>query len=201
MSEVVEGQSTEPEKVEDKETVDVETLTQRLEALENSNQRLLSESKQWKNKYQSVRSEADKKEQEAMAQSNDFKGLYERSLSQIDELKNELVGEKKGKLETGLKYEVAKYGKDAEDMDILLAAVKTKKRDVVGYDTEADSWRGVDSAVDELRKSNPGLFRSSVPGMENGRPRAAVPKEQTIEEKIAESPNGVLEDALKALLS
>ena len=51
MSEIVEGQSTEPEAVETKEQVDVEALTKRLEALENSNQRLLSESKQWKTKY------------------------------------------------------------------------------------------------------------------------------------------------------
>lgn len=200
MSENVEGQDQKPEEVEER-TVDVEALVQRVEALENSKERLLAESKQWKAKYQTVKNEVEQRETEVLAQSNDFKGLYEKTLSQVEELKGELLNEKKGKLETGLKYEVAKYGKDAEDVDILLAAVKTKKRDVVGYDADAGSWQGVDSAIDELRRSNPGLFKTSVPGMENGRPQAAVPKEVTIEEQIASDPNDVLTKALGQLLS
>jgi len=200
MSENVEGQDQQPEQVTEP-AVDVEALVQRVEALENSKDRLLQESKQWKAKYQSVKTEAENKEHEAMAQNNDFKGLYEKTINQVEELKNQLVQEKKSKLEAGLKYEVAKHGKDAEDVDILLAAVKTKKRDVVGFDADAGAWQGVDSAIDELRKTNPGLFKHSVPGMETGRPNAALPKEKTIEERIVETPNGVLEDALKELLS
>ena len=200
MSDVVEGQESTPEQVQE-EAVNVEALVQRVEALENSKDRLLQESKQWKAKYQTVKNEVETKETEALAQSNDFKGLYEKTAGQVEELKSELLKEKKSKLETGLKYEVAKYGKDAEDVDILLAAVRTKKRDVVGFDAEAETWQGVDSAIDELRKSNPGLFRQTIPGTETGRPNAALPKEKSIEERIYEAPNGVLEDALKELLS
>jgi hypothetical protein len=200
MSEVVEGQAAAPEEVVAKEQVNVDDIVSRMEKLENSNKRLLEESKTWKSKYQSVRTEVDQKETEALEQSNDFKGLYEKSQSTISELKGDLMETKKSSLDTALKFEVAKHGKDAEDTEILLAAVKTKQRANLGFDKESSSWVGVDLAVEELRKSNPGLFRSEVPGMISGRPGSTVPKEKTVDELIADDPNSVLEEALKQIL-
>jgi len=199
MSEKVEGQVTEPSEMT-KPEVKVEELMSRMEQLEKSNSRLLDESKTWKSKYQSIRSEAEEREHETLKQSNDFKGLYEKTLDQVGTLKGQLTEVQKERLETSLKYEVAKNGGDADDMDILLAAVKTKKKDVLGYDSESQNWKGVDLAVEDLRKSNPGLFKSNVPGMENGRPISAVVKEKTVDEMIQEDPDTVLLDALKQIL-
>lgn len=198
MSETVEGQELNPEKVEQK--VDVDALTNRLDSLEKSNQRLLDESKTWKSKYQNVKSEVEQKETEVLAQNNDFKGLWEKSEAEKQVLRDELVETKKSGLETSLQFEVAKYGKDAEDTDILLAAVKTKKRDVLGYDKDSRKWQGVDVAVEELRKTNPGLFLNTIPGMENGRPQSAVEKTKTVDERIDEDPLSVLNEALLEII-
>lgn len=194
-----EGQTNEPELVEEPK-VDVDDLTARMERMEASNKRLLEESKTWKTKYQDVRTAADDKVTEDLQQQNDFKGLYEKSQATNEELRIDLLETKKSGLETSLQFEVAKEGSDAEDIDILLAAVKTKKRDVLGYDKEARRWEGVGQAIEELRKSNPGLFKSNVVGMENGRPQSAVTKEKTVEELIIEDPMAVLKEQLAKIL-
>lgn len=200
MSENVEGQDQTPEMESKEPEVNVSELVSRVERMEQSNKRLLDESKTWKQKYQNVRSEQEEKETQVLAEKNDFKGLWEKSQQEIGALKDELIDSKKNSLETALQFEVAKFGKDAEDTDILLAAVKTKKRDVLGFDKEAKKWQGVDVAVEELRKSNPGLFKSTVPGMETGRPGSAVEKEKTVEELINEDPMAVLKTQLAKIL-
>lgn len=204
MSEAVEGQNQMPEGEQAREqlpNVDVKGLISRLDQLEKSNARILDESKMWKSKYQSVRTEVEQKEKEVLEQNNDFKGLYERTLAQVNELKGQVTSLTEDKYGTALKYEVAKYGKDAEDMEILEAAVKTKKRDLVGIDKETGQWRGVDLAVEELRKSHPGLFSQMTPGHESGRPNAIVPQEKTLDERINEDPSGFLRESLKNFLS
>jgi len=194
-----EGQTNEPELVEEPK-VDVDDLTARMERMEASNKRLLEESKTWKTKYQDVRTAADDKITGDLQRQNDFKGLYEKSQATNEELRVDLLETKKAGLETSLQFEVARHGRDAEDVDILLAAVKTKKREVLGYDKEAKKWEGVDQAIEELRKSNPGLFKSNVVGMENGRPQSAVTKEKTVEELIVEDPMAVLKEQLAKIL-
>lgn len=199
MSENVEGHDQVPEgdEVRKVQQVDVDALTERLEKLEQSNKRLLDESKSWKAKYQSVKSDVEERENQALKESNDFKGLYEKTLAQVEELKNNYHEVQKASFDTALKYEVAKHGSDAEDTDILLAAVKTKKRDLLGFDKDLKQWKGVDLAIDELRTSNPGLFRRNVPGLENGRPQTNVPKEQTLDDRIADDPMSVFKEVLK----
>lgn len=199
MSENVEGHDAKSEGKE-KEQVDTQDLVQRLEGLERSYNRVLDESKTWKSKYQNAKAEADKREHAQLEESNDFKGLYEKTLAQVDDLKTLVQQEKKSKLETSLKYEVAKHGKNARDLDILLAAVKTKKKDLLGYDAENEQWKGVDVAVEDLRRMGLGLFEDNTPGMESGRPQAIVPKEKTVDDLIEEDASAVLRDALKQIL-
>jgi len=108
--------------------------------------------------------------------------------------------EKKSSLETTLKYEVAKNAKDAVDTDLLVAAIKMKKRDVIGYDTETNSWTGVDSALGDLRSEIPSMFSQDKPTMVSGRP-GALPVEKTLDQRIDEDADAVLKDALGELLS
>jgi len=200
MSEQVEAQVPSPE-LDQNQNVDVSDLTSRLEALENSNKRLLEESKQWKSKYQTVRSEVDNREREALESQNDFKGLYERAMSEQEALKSQLTENKKKNLRTSLQYEVAKHGSDAQDVEILLAAVQTKKKDLIQYDNEDGSWKGIDLAVDELRKSHAGLFKQDLPGFESGRPSTVKVEEKTVSELLREDSNAVLKDVFKKHLS
>ena len=185
---------------EQEQTIDADALVQRLEKLENSNKRLLDESKSWKAKYQGVRTEVEQQQTEQMQEANDFKGLYEKMVDKVNILQDEIRSEKKGSLESTLKYEVAKNARDADDPDLLLAAIQLKKKDVVSYDREHGSWVGVDDAINDLRKTNPGLFSQDKPGMISGRPGSAVPKEKTVDEMITEDPNSVLNTALGQLL-
>ena len=197
---VAEVQNEQPEG-EQEQKVDNSELMAQLKRLEASNKRVVEESKSWKAKYQNVKAEVEQKETEQLQASNDFKGLYEKTLEEKQRLEEESANSKKSALETTLKYEVAKNAKDADDMDILLAAIKVKKKDLLGYDKENGQWLGVKEAIDELRTENSGLFVKDKPGMVNGRPGAIVSKDKTIEEQIAEDPTGVLNSALKDLLS
>lgn len=171
-----------------------------IERLESSNRRLLDESKSWKTKYQGVQSKVEEQQTAQMQEKSDFKGLYENQLEKVETLQGELRSQQKNGLESTLKYEVAKYAKDAEDTDIVLAALKIKQKDLLGYDRESGTWKGVNDAVDALRVSNPGLFIKDKPGMINGRPQSAVPKDKTVDELIQENPNSVLTVALEELL-
>lgn len=197
--ETVEEQTSKPEG-EQETKIDLDALTSRMERLENSNTRLLEESKSWKAKYQGVQSKVEQQQTTEMQEANDFKGLYEKQLEKVDSLEEDLKTQQKSKLESSLMYEVAKNAKDAEDTDLLLAAVKLKQKDLLGYDRELGTWKGVDDAVDALRVSNPGLFIKEKTGMVNGRPQSALPKDKTIEELINENPNDVLSTALGELL-
>lgn len=198
MSTQVAEEQKAPEQV--KESMAAEELLARMERLEKSNQRLLDESKTWKAKYQSIKSESEEKQTQQMQEANDFKGLYEKTLEKAKSLEEAIKLEKKTALENTLKYEVAKNAKDAEDTDLLLAAIKLKKKDLLGYDSDNGLWKGVDLAIDELRVSNPGLFVKDKPTMINGRPQSAVTKEKTMDELILENPNSVLNSVLSELL-
>ena len=194
---IAEEQAQKPEG-EEKGTIDVEALAKKLERLESSNQRLLEESKSWKAKYQGIRSEVEERESEQMKEANDFKGLYQKAMEKAQSLEEALKEEKRGALESTLKYEVAKNARDAEDTDLVLAALKMKKKDMLGYDREQGVWKGVDEAIEDLRVTNPGLFVKEKPGMESGRPQK-VP-EKTVDELIDENPSAVLNEVLKNIL-
>lgn len=185
---------------EQEQSVDVNELAAKLEKLENYNNKLLKETREWRGKYQGLRSDVEEQNTAKMQEANDFKGLYEKTLEEVTALKEGIKNEKKSALETTLKYEVAKNAKDAEDTDLLLAAIKLKKKDLLGYDSDAGTWKGVEDAISDLRVSNPGLFIQEKPGMVNGRPQAAVPKDKSLDELIAEDSDGVLKDALGKLL-
>ena len=196
---IAEEQVSKPEG-EQEPKIDVDELTAKVERLEKSYNRVLDESKSWKAKYQGVRSEVEEQQTQQMHESNDFKGLYEKTLEKANHLEEMIKSEKKSALENTLKYEVAKTARDAEDTDLLLAAIKLKKKDLLGFDSENGVWKGVGEAVEELRVSNPGLFVKEKPGMVNGRPQSAVPKDKTVDELIDEDANSVLNVALKELL-
>ena len=197
----VKAEQSEQVSEETKENAVVDNgLEERLDRLEQSNQRLLDESKSWKSKYQSVKSQAEERETEAMKQTNDFKGLYEKTLEQVDALKTGLVSEKKDNLEKTLRYQVASSAKDAEDMDLLVAAVKMKKKDLIAYNGDNGKYDGVDDAINDLRQTNPGLFSVNKPSMMGGRPGSAISKDKSHEERLAENPRAVLNDEIAELL-
>ena len=178
--------------------IDVNELAQRVEQLESSKARLLEESKTWKSKYQSAKAEQEQKETQAMQESNDFKGLYEKAQQDVMELKQRIESDKTESLKSSLRYEVAKNAKDAQDVDLLVNVVAGS--DLIAYDHEAKQWKGITDAVGAARKEKSFLFDRERVGLANGRPANEPPKEKSVREKLAEDPNAVLNDVLGKFL-
>lgn len=195
VNEVVTGQSTN-EVGGQKQQDDV---LSRLEKLESYNEKLLSETKQWRQKYKGLKTEVEEKDTMRMQEGNDFKGLYEKTLEELSVTKATVAEKERSAIKSSFKYEAAKYAPDTVDSELLIAALNSKKN-VVAYDSE-EGWKGIDSAIGELRKEKPYLFNSEKMGMINGRPQAVAVKEKTIEEALDEDTSGVLAGALSQLFS
>lgn len=184
---------------EAKGDVDVNEMMARLEKLESSNSRLLEESRTWKSRYQQTKAEIEQEKTQKMEQSNDFKGLYEKAQQELAAANQAREDEKKESLRATLKYEVAKNAKDAEDVDLLIAAI-TSKQGSLAYDKENRHWEGVESVIGEIRKEKPFLFNRERVGLANGRPSNEAPKEKSAREKLAEDPNAMLNELLKSFV-
>ena len=173
-----------------------EELQTRLDKLEAHNRNLTNDLKQWRDKAKTTRSEMEERENERLKEANDFKGLYEKSMEQINDLKSQINDEKKVNLKKSFHLEVAKHGADAQDPDLLVAALNSKS-DRVAYDKEANKWEGIPEAITELKTEKPFLFVSDKPSMVNSRPQAIQEKEKSIEEQIQENPGALLDMAIK----
>ena len=178
------------------QTANVDELMSRLDKLEAHNRNLTADVKQWREKAKSARTEMESKETERMQEANDFKGLYEKSMEQINELRSQINDEKKVNLKKSFHLEVAKYGADAQDADLLVAALNSKS-DRVAYDKDANKWEGIPEAISELKSEKPFLFRQEQPTMVSSRPQQIVDKERTLEDEIRDNPSAVLDAALK----
>jgi len=188
------------DEVKQTETVDVNALMSRLDKLESHNANLTNDVKEWRTKAKAVKTEMESKEQERMHESNDFKGLYEKSVNEVAEMKNTLLNQKKVGLRNTFNYEVAKHAGDAQDTDLLIAALNSKSSSVA-YDNENDSWQGIPDAITELRTEKPFLFKTDKPGMVSGRPQTVPVKEQTLDEAMMEDSSGILAKAIGQLLT
>ena len=179
--------------------VNVNEVMSRLEKLESSNTRLLDESKAWKSKYQGLKGEIEEKETQIMTENNDFKSLYEKTQEELAQERAMGLERDRNDLKSSLKFEVAKSARDAEDVDLLISAISSKK-DGLAYDKEAGVWEGVDSVIGELRKEKPFLFSKERVGLSNGRPLSEPPKEKSQRERLIEDPNSVLNDVLASFI-
>jgi hypothetical protein len=184
----------------EQEEVNVGALKERLDKLESYNEKLKAEAIDWRKKYKGHKAEVDETESKRMQESNDFKGLYEKAMDEIGNMKQTVAEKERTSLKNSFKYEAARHASDTVDPDLLIAALNTKK-EVVAYDHEAGDWKGIDQAVNELRNEKPFLFKQEKPGMANGRPQGVPVKEQSIEEAIEEDSSGVLSMALEKLFT
>ena len=176
--------------------LDVNELMGRLDRLEAHNKNLTADVKQWREKAKSARSEMESKEMERMKDDNNFKGLYEKSMEQINELKSQINDEKKVNLKKSFHLEVAKHGADAQDADLLVAALNSKG-DRVAFDKDANKWEGISEAIAELKSEKPFLFKSEKPAMVNSRPQQIVDQERTWQDELKENPAALLDAAIK----
>ena len=191
----VEGQNPEQEPAEQPtQEIDVNALLVRVEQLESTNQRLLQDSKAYKNKAQGYRSELEKKKEESLVEKKDWDGLLAVREQKIEELNNELVNFKKTAAQKELQVQVARFAGDAHDLSDVFASLP---QDRVAFNDNTMQFEGVAEAVKALRNQKPYLFKGTQQnvGVVTERP-TGEPKEKTFEELSASEQNALFIKAL-----
>jgi len=188
--------TTTPEKDDETTTEEVtlESLQLQMKALsaqntklETTNERLLTESKSNKTKWQLLRDEQETAENTKLSDQEDWKTLVTK-LKGEKKVENEKFQALKAKtLRKTLDFEVARWAKDAHSVDDIIHSLPSTMVDI---NEETFSIEGVQEAVNFLRDEKPYLFsKSQVPGTVNNRPTTEKPKvkelsEMSIAEKV-----------------
>lgn len=180
-----------------KEQIDVEALMSRMEKLEQTNARLLDESKSYKEKYRTVVSEVETKEKAKLEEGENWKELLDREKNEKHQIKEQLSKYKKTIAQKDLHFRVASVAKDAFDVTDVISSLP---RDLLTLDEESLEFGGVSEAVNFVKEKKPWLFNSGKSAGQTGaRPDGNV-KHQSLDEKITENPMGMLEECLKDML-
>jgi hypothetical protein len=181
------------------QTVDIEALMKRVEQLESSNNRLLDESKSWKEKYQSERSVREKDTEKKLTENEQWKELVEIEKNKRFELESKVKDLTTLSMQKDLKYKVASLAKDAHNVEDVVAAVS--RSGMLELDKDSGTIRGIEEAYNRVREEKPYYFDlAKKSGMSAGKPDTMIPKEKSLEEKIAENPNEILASVLKDLV-
>lgn len=155
-------------------SVSVEELMAEVDKLRKTNERILSESKDYKTKFQSLRGEIDVKEKQELEKGEQWKELLEKERNEKFEYQEKIKGMKNKVLNKSLKFELAKAAFDAEDLELLATALPET---MVQIDEDNLTISGIKEAVEHLRKEKPFLFKKqNNPTMVTGKPEAMLEK-------------------------
>lgn len=186
-------------KVEEKSAVDVDKLMARVEQLESTNQRILDESKDYKNKYRGLRDSVDKDQATKLEESENWKELLDLEKNKTHSLGEQVTQFKKTSLKKELHFQVAKHASDAFDVDDVINSLP---KDLLSVDEETLSVQGVMEAVASVKDKKPHLFNTlTKTGMVTARPDGSIPKDKTMDERIAEDPSSMLKELLTESLA
>ncbi len=189
-------EETKVETKEENQTIDVEALVKKMEVLESTNNRLLEESKSYKDKYRQVRDAVEQDKTAKLEQDENYKELLDIEKNKRSEIEQQLLDAKKKSMKKDLNFKVASMAKDAANLDVIM---KVLPKEHLAIDESTGDFTGVEEALNSLRQSDPYLFQQNKStGMTSKRPDAY--KEQTIDDKIAENPSAMLNDILSEFM-
>lgn len=170
----VQDTATKEASAENNATESVEERLAKMESyvktLEKSNSRLLKESKEHKDKHQSVLSEMEKKVSDEAVKKGDDKKLVELLQGKLKVQEEKLNRLASKNIEKTLKFELTKHASDAQDIELLKKALPM---DMISGSEADDDYEitGVKEAIDKLRTDMPYLFKAkNVPAMASGKP-------------------------------
>lgn len=147
---------------------------------ESVNERLLRESKEYKAKYQELKSKLDEEAKNKLVAEGNLKEALEMERKEKEDLKRQFV---RTKLEMAVSTAAAKAGCVKPEV-----ALKLGNLGLLDLDESNWSVNGVDSFIEDLKKENPYLFQTSKPPVVNAAtPGGAAPKSLTAAE-IAKLP-------------
>lgn len=133
----------------------MDDLMKRMEMLERTNERLLEESKGYKNRYRELRDGVEEEKKKQLEQQENWKELLDIEKNKTHSLQENLHNTKKQVLKEKLHYEVARHAKDAFDVNDVIAALP---RDMVNINDETLEVSGVADAVSLLKEKKPYFF-------------------------------------------
>jgi predicted nuclease with TOPRIM domain len=165
-----EDQSQEQVAQETTEQLDVKAVLEKLNQLEQTNARLLDESREYKTKYKGLRTEVDAKEREKLAVEENWKELYDKSEQSRFEIDEKYKSTKKQVIKQVLRLEVARHAPNAYDLEDIM---KSLPLEMIEIDEENLTVNNVGPAVARVQEKKPYMFNNKQStGMVDGRPKA-----------------------------
>jgi hypothetical protein len=165
MSKIAEQQDQKPEQViEEKPTID--DALKLIEQLKSTNDRLLEESKKTKEKFKLANDKLSIAEKEKLEKEGNYKELLEQT-------KNENKGLKQKMLLSNIQSTIAKYAKDAVDLEDVINQPKFKHILESGIDSENLSFdeEVAKLYVSEVYKAKPYLKKGQVANVVTDKPQ------------------------------
>lgn len=156
------------------------------ESLKSSNERLLSESTKNKMRAKDAETKLTEVEKNKLAAEGNIKELLEKAQDENTKLANKLSRTKKMTISEKLRAEVAKYAKDAHDVDMVLKVSDHAELLKVDEDEESESisLTGVDEFVKKTRETHGFLFaKGKLLTTEDGKGDSEGKKPMTENEK------------------
>ena len=101
-------------------TINIEALQARLEKLENTNERLLNESKTYKNKYQGLRTDVETKQKTQLEESENWKELLDIEKNRAFELEEKNKSIRTDVMRQKLNFEVSRHASNAFDVNDVI---------------------------------------------------------------------------------
>lgn len=171
------------------QTVSIEDFN----ALKATNERILAEHRADKNKYRSKLSEYEQRDQQQLAEQNDYKSLYEQTQNKVKELQSVNTDIQYKAFEKNLTLEVGRLAKDAHNPASVMRALA-----ITGDNTDLENGTLMDLSqqIDHLRKEEPYLFNTGAPAQTTTVPRYM--NSAPTEKAIGEMTTSELEKAIKA---
>jgi myosin heavy subunit len=138
-----------------------------------TNERLLKESKEYKNRFKSTQEELDKVRKAKLEEEKKYEDLWKQSESQLQEMK-------KREMEAAISRQVALGAQKAGLLDPE-DALRLMDLEKISYDPETQAVVGIESALEELKKKKPFYFKSESKSVVNtALPGGSIPSAKPV---------------------
>ena len=193
MSEEVQEPKTEEPQVTET-ALSQEDLKLEIAKLKTTNERILMESKERKEKYQELKSARDTEEKTKLEENENWKELLDKSTGEKGLLVEELKSMRVKTLKTALANEVQKHAKDAFNINDIVGNLDSS---LIKIDEENFTFEGIADAVNSLRDKKYYLFDTGKKtSMVDGRPGMGKPKKKDLSEMSMEEKLNTLRGAM-----
>lgn len=186
-------------KNEGSQSVDVNEVLERIKQLEQTNKRLLDESKSHKQKLSEQKAERERLEEESIKNSGDLAKMLEHEKKLREEAAKEAARLKGLTLDQRIRESVSRHAKDVHDIDDLLNQPKHRSILLAGIDKENLSVdeEAVKNFVNRVLEDKPWLKKHmEQPGVDTKKPNGSGAK--SVQDYSKMSSSEILADIKKS---